>query len=81
MIVCHCFCVSDREIRSCVREGARGMSEVGRACGAGTGCGGCRPEIASIVEAESALEEAPVMNFKSLPVLRSNAAEPRRQTA
>ncbi|MDB4989218.1 MAG: hypothetical protein JWN04_4396, partial [Myxococcaceae bacterium] len=22
MIVCHCFCVSDREIRSCAREGA-----------------------------------------------------------
>lgn len=50
MIVCHCFCVSDREIRSCARAGARDLSEVGRACGAGTGCGGCRPEIASILD-------------------------------
>ncbi|HEX5660438.1 MAG TPA: (2Fe-2S)-binding protein [Polyangiales bacterium] len=52
MIVCHCFRVSDREIRSCVREGACSVSAVGHACDAGTGCGGCRPEIASIVEGE-----------------------------
>ncbi|HEY6878699.1 MAG TPA: (2Fe-2S)-binding protein [Polyangiales bacterium] len=53
MIVCHCYRVSDREIRSCVREGACSVGEVGHACDAGTGCGGCRPEIASIVECES----------------------------
>ncbi|MDB4985602.1 MAG: domain protein (2Fe-2S)-binding domain protein [Myxococcaceae bacterium] len=52
MIVCHCFCVSDREIRSCAREGACSVNEVGNACEAGTGCGGCRPEIASILESE-----------------------------
>jgi bacterioferritin-associated ferredoxin len=52
MIVCHCFRVSDREIRSCVREGACSVGDVGHACDAGTGCGGCRPEIASIVETE-----------------------------
>jgi bacterioferritin-associated ferredoxin len=54
MIVCHCFCVSDREIRSCAREGASDLADIGRACGAGTGCGGCRPEIANIVDAEQA---------------------------
>jgi len=52
MIVCHCFCVSDREIRSCAREGATDLADIGRSCGAGTGCGGCRPEIANIVDAE-----------------------------
>jgi bacterioferritin-associated ferredoxin len=52
MIVCHCFRVSDREIRSCVREGACSVGEVGHACDAGMGCGGCRPEIASIIEGE-----------------------------
>jgi bacterioferritin-associated ferredoxin len=52
MIVCHCFCVSDREIRSCTRDGAVDLADIGRACGAGTGCGGCRPEIANIVEGE-----------------------------
>jgi bacterioferritin-associated ferredoxin len=58
MIVCHCHYVSDREIRQCAQAGACTVSEVGRACGAGTGCGGCRPEIANIVgEAEGG--EAP----------------------
>lgn len=52
MIVCHCFCVSDREIRSCAQDGATDLADIARACGAGTGCGGCRPEIASIVDAE-----------------------------
>jgi bacterioferritin-associated ferredoxin len=49
MIVCHCYQVSDREIRKCAEAGACSVSEVGRSCGAGTGCGGCRPEIANIV--------------------------------
>ena len=52
MIVCHCHRVSDRDIRGSVREGASSVSEVGRACKAGTACGGCRPEIASIVASE-----------------------------
>lgn len=74
MIVCHCFCVSDREIRSCVREGARGPSDIGRACGAGTGCGGCRPEIASIVEQERSADVAPSSALTLLPILRSHSA-------
>lgn len=74
MIVCHCFCVSDREIRSCVREGARGLSDIGRACGAGTGCGGCRPEIASIAEAERSADVAPSSALTLLPILRSHSA-------
>ena len=51
MIVCHCHRVSDRQIRKCAQEGARTVSEVGRACGAGAGCGGCRPEISEILGA------------------------------
>lgn len=58
MIVCHCQCVSDREIRSCAREGARDLADIGRACGAGTGCGGCRPEIASILDTEQSAQAA-----------------------
>lgn len=74
MIVCHCFCVSDREIRGCAREGACTVSEVGKACAAGTGCGGCRPEIASILEAEqvsSAVSAAPARST-ALPILRAS---------
>jgi len=72
MIVCHCFCVSDREIRSCAREGHHGIAEVGRACGAGTGCGGCRPEIASILETERSRDCA--RGAALLPVLQRHSA-------
>lgn len=56
MIVCHCYCVSDREIRKCAREGAADLAAVGRHCGAGTGCGGCRPELSAILESETSPE-------------------------
>lgn len=69
MIVCHCFCVSDREIRSCAREGAACVTTVGHACGAGTGCGGCRPEIASILETEGS-----DTSHRSLPILQASSA-------
>ncbi len=45
MIVCLCADVSDREIRSTIADGASTVKEVGRRCGAGTGCGACRPLI------------------------------------
>jgi len=51
MLVCHCHAVCDRTIRQCIREGARSADDVGDACGAGTGCGGCRPVIEDILEA------------------------------
>ena len=35
MLVCHCNGVSDRTIRRTVRNGARTLSQVGQACGAG----------------------------------------------
>jgi len=70
MIVCHCYCVSDREIRSCAREGANSVGEVGRRCDAGTGCGGCRPEIASILEREHAPISA-AAEYRPLRVLQT----------
>ena len=53
MLVCHCRRVCDRTIRTAVQEGARTTCEVGRTCGAGTGCGGCRPLIVEILEEET----------------------------
>lgn len=63
MIVCHCSRVSDRQIRSCMQEGARSVADVARSCGAGAGCGGCRPEIAEILSAgrEGTLESRSVL--------------------
>ncbi len=52
MLVCHCKRVSSRVIRECVQEGAHDANAVGRACGAGTGCGGCRPLVLALVERE-----------------------------
>jgi NAD(P)H-nitrite reductase large subunit len=49
MRVCHCRRVTDREIVSLVCEGVDDVDEVGRFCGAATGCGGCRPEVERIV--------------------------------
>lgn len=54
MLVCHCMKVCDRTIRECVERGARSVEDVGRACQAGTGCGGCRPAIHALVAGEPA---------------------------
>jgi bacterioferritin-associated ferredoxin len=53
LLVCHCAKVCDRTIRACVDRGARSVDDVGRACGAGTVCGGCRPTIGTLVAGES----------------------------
>jgi NAD(P)H-nitrite reductase large subunit len=52
-----------------VREGACSVGEVGNACDAGTGCGGCRPEIAAIVEGEQAPQRRQFTTL--LPVLQA----------
>ena len=67
MIVCHCRGVTDREIRRCVRAGESTVAAVSMACGASTGCGGCRPLVGKIVEAE--LEAA--QQCLRLPVLQA----------
>ncbi|HVV50036.1 MAG TPA: (2Fe-2S)-binding protein [Polyangia bacterium] len=58
MLVCHCHRICDRTIRASICEGARSIEEVGAACRAGTGCGGCRPTIAGLL-AERPREELP----------------------
>jgi len=53
MRVCHCHGITDREIRACVKSGARSAEAVGRACGAGSSCGGCKPLVEHLVARES----------------------------
>lgn len=50
VIVCHCHRVTHRTVLNVVQQGARTLEEVGRACGAGTGCGGCRKSIEGLLE-------------------------------
>jgi bacterioferritin-associated ferredoxin len=45
MIVCLCHPTSDRDVESIIDDGARTLEEIGRRCGAGTGCGSCREEL------------------------------------
>ena len=49
MIVCICRVVSDRAIVRAVSNGASSVDEVAAACGAGTGCGACRPQISQMI--------------------------------
>jgi bacterioferritin-associated ferredoxin len=52
VIVCHCRCATDREIRRAVREGATSLREVGSRCGAGSACGGCADAVVEIIATE-----------------------------
>ncbi len=56
MLVCLCKAVPERRVRSAIREGARTVTEVGRATGAGTDCGACREMIAQILQQETSRE-------------------------
>lgn len=50
MLVCHCRRVCHKEVLEACRAGASTVEEVGRECGAGTGCGGCRPLIEDLIQ-------------------------------
>jgi len=49
VLVCSCFAVSDRTLRSVIESGACDADEIGERCDAGTGCGGCLEEIAQLL--------------------------------
>lgn len=50
MLVCHCRGVSDRQIKRAVKNGACSLREVARETGAGMRCGGCRANVAQVVQ-------------------------------
>jgi bacterioferritin-associated ferredoxin len=49
VLVCSCFAVSDRALRSAIDAGARDAADIGERCDAGTGCGGCLEEISELL--------------------------------
>ena len=59
MIICHCFKVSDREIRLAIELGARDVRAVGDVCAAGLGCRGCHEAIEKII-----VKRAPKIEMK-----------------
>jgi len=42
---CICHAVTERELSSVISDGATTPEAVGRACGAGTGCGSCLDRV------------------------------------
>ncbi len=69
MRICHCFAVSDREIRAAAAEGAKTVGRVSRSCQAGKGCGGCVAAIREI------LEESGNALVRELPVVATPSTE------
>jgi len=54
MIVCLCHPTSDRDVDAIIDEGARTVEDIGRRCGAGTGCGSCVEELRDRLSAKGA---------------------------
>ena len=50
MRVCHCYGITDRDLRAAVRSAASGATDPGCALLAGTSCGGCLPLVEEITE-------------------------------
>ena len=65
MWVCHCRAVTDSTVRDAIAVGAADEFEIGRECGAGTGCGSCHDELRRLCE-ESRGYARPRLNEGSL---------------
>lgn len=58
-IVCVCHGIGTKHILAVAQDGAASVEAVGKACGAGTNCGSCRPAIARLLrEYKTELAEA-----------------------
>lgn len=61
MWVCSCHGITDHEINALLAEPTvTGAADVGVACGAGTMCGGCLPEVQRLCAAAGKCTEASV---------------------
>ncbi|MGE5181114.1 MAG: bacterioferritin-associated ferredoxin [Acidobacteriota bacterium] len=69
MIVCLCHPTSDRDVDAIIDEGARSVEDIGRRCGAGTGCGSCVEELRDRLAAKGCTRDcaADVVPLRSRP--------------
>ena len=59
-VVCSCHQVREQAVIGVIQAGQRDVAGVGRACGAGTNCGSCIPEITALIDRHhNAAKEAP----------------------
>ena len=61
MYACICHAVTSSEVAEVVRGGAATEEAVGRACGAGTGCGSCLDRICAIISSVDPAHAEPVL--------------------
>ena len=61
MYACICHAVTSTEVAEVVRSGATTEEAVGRACGAGTGCGSCLDRICAIISSVDPAHGEPVL--------------------
>lgn len=54
MFVCLCKAVTDHEIREAVDQGVEHVDQLEDLCGAGTGCGTCKPMAQELIDARLA---------------------------
>ena len=64
MIVCLCKAVGSKTIERLIEEGACSVECIGKACGAGTDCGGCRGTLGDMLD-----EAAERRLAKRLPIV------------
>jgi bacterioferritin-associated ferredoxin len=71
MIICVCKAVSDRHIRSAVKNGAASVRDLTRELGLGSCCGKCVPEAKATLSAaiESQAESDSRQYFLSRPLM------------
>ncbi|MEV7726864.1 (2Fe-2S)-binding protein [Streptomyces sp. NPDC087917] len=48
--LCVCLHVTEEEVVSLIRRGVTTVDAIGERCGAGQGCGGCRDDLAELIE-------------------------------
>lgn len=59
MLVCRCIGVGDRRIRQAIDAGAQDTDAIGESCGAGTGCGSCRPDLLTLLDEQRGVPVVP----------------------
>jgi bacterioferritin-associated ferredoxin len=52
VIVCHCKALTDRDLRAHCARGVQTLEAMAVCCGAGGECGGCRPHVQMLIQAE-----------------------------
>jgi bacterioferritin-associated ferredoxin len=66
--------VTDRLIRSVVRDGAQSCDDVAELCGAGACCGGCRPAVDEIVREERRAKDLVLLSLRPVGTSASRGA-------